>query len=164
MNQRYIDYAFYNRWANHRLITDLQAHDDSIFSKEIISSFPSIRSTLLHIWYAETGWLARLQGKGWEVTKVIEFTGTHQELCNEWSKTSQNLKDFTTSEDLEKLVSFEHKGESFTIPSREIIHTVFTHGSYHRGQVVMMMRQQGVNTITQTDYIEWVREKARGNI
>lgn len=62
---------------------------------------------------------------------------------------------------MEKEIKFEHKGELFSIPSREIIQTVFNHGSFHRGQVVMMMRQLGISDISQTDYIEWVREKER---
>lgn len=68
------------------------------------------------------------------------------------------------SANLEKKIGFEHKEKQFSIPTREIIQTVFTHGSYHRGQVVMMMRQLNITQISQTDYIEWVREKERGNI
>ena len=38
-----------------------------------MSSFPTIRATLLHIWYGETGWLSRLNGKGWKTSKVTGF-------------------------------------------------------------------------------------------
>jgi len=56
MNQRYIDYAEYNIWANNRLINNLSEQDDKILAKELIGSYPTIRATLLHIWFAETGW------------------------------------------------------------------------------------------------------------
>lgn len=164
MNQRYLDYALYNIWANNRLINDLLAQDDGIISQELIGSYPTIRATILHIWFAETGWLSRLNGNGWKAQKVTNFSGTNHELFNEWQKTSEKFKNFVSKVDLEKAVAFEHKGENFLIPSREIIQTVFNHGSYHRGQIVMMMRQLGITKITQTDYIEWVREKERGNI
>ena len=164
MNQRYLDYALYNIWANNRLINDLLEHDEQILTKELIGSFPTIRATLLHLWFAETGWLSRLNGNAWEAKKVTEFVGTNHELFKEWQNTSEEFKDFTSKVDLEKEIQFEHKGEKFSIPSREIIQTVLNHGSYHRGQVVMMMRQLGITKITQTDYIEWVREKERGNI
>lgn len=162
MNQRYLDYALYNIWANNKLISDLLEQDDQIFTTELIGSFPSILATLSHIWFAETGWLSRLNGKGWDATKVTEFVGTNHELLQAWQSTSEEFKDFTYKADLEKEIQFDHKGEKYSIPTREIIQTVLNHGSYHRGQVVMMMRQLGIDKITQTDYIEWVRENQSG--
>lgn len=164
MNQRYLDYALYNIWANNRLINNLLEQDNELLTKELIGSYPTIRKTLLHIWFAETGWLSRLIGNSWDARKVTEFSGTNQKLFKEWKNTSKDFKDFTSKADLEKEIQFEHKGEKFSIPTREIIQTVFNHGSYHRGQIVMMMRQLGITKISQTDYIEWVREKERGNI
>jgi len=164
MNQRYLDYALYNIWANDRLVNDLLEQDDQILNQELMGSYPTIRATLLHIWFAEAGWLSRLNENGWDTKKVNEFSGSNRELYIEWQKTSEDFKDFTSTAELDKEIQFEHKGEKFSIPSREIIQTVFNHGSYHRGQVVMMMRQLGVDKIAQTDYIEWVREKKRVNI
>ncbi|MCX2678732.1 DNA polymerase [Galbibacter sp. EGI 63066] len=164
MNQRYIDYANYNIWANNRLINNLLEQDDELLNKELVGSFPTIRATVSHIWFAETGWLFRLQGEGWKTSSVTNFTGTNKELFKEWQATSERFKKFVEKVDLKKEIQFEHKGENFSIPSREIVQTVFNHGSYHRGQVVMMMRQLGVSKISQTDYIEWAREKERGNI
>jgi len=164
MNQRYLDYALYNIWANNRSINNLREHADRVMTQKLIGSYPTIRATILHIWFAETGWLCRLEGNDWDAKKVTEFSGTNQELFKAWGKTSEDFKDFTSKAELEKEIVFEHKGDKFSIPTREIIQTVFNHGSYHRGQIVMMMRQLGINKIAQTDYIEWVRERERGNI
>ncbi len=163
MNQRYLDYANYNIWANNRLINNLQLLDNALLTKEIIGSFSTIRATIKHIWFAETGWLSRLNEKGWEAQKVTTFSGINQLLFKEWQTTSLDFKKFVKQSDLEKLIQFEHNGMLFSIPSREIVHTVFNHGTYHRGQVVMMMRQLGITDIVQTDYIEWVREVKIGN-
>lgn len=160
MSQRYIDYAAYNIWANNRLINDLLQQEERLLNEELIGSFPTIRATTLHIWFAETGWLSRLNGHGWKASKVTNFTGDAPELFKAWQQTSADFKNFVEQKNLEKEIPFEHKGQKYSIPSREIVQTVFNHGSYHRGQVVMMMRQLGVNKITQTDYIQWVREKA----
>lgn len=164
MNKPYLDYAIYNIWANNRLINNLLDLDNELIERELVSSYPTIRATILHIWFAEIGWLSRLNGNGWEATKVTNFSGNIEELFKAWQDTSEAFKNFVASVELEKEIEFEHKGEKFSIPSSEIIQTVFNHGSYHRGQVVMMMRQLGITQIVQTDYIEWVREKARGNI
>ena len=164
MNQRYIDYAHYNIWANDRLIHDLNQQDENILTQELVGSFPTIFETIRHIWFAEVGWLSRLNHSGWKVEQVTEFSGTHQELFHAWQKTSKEFRDFVYDADLEVLIPFKHKGIEFSIPGREIVQTVFNHGTYHRGQVVMMMRQLGVTAISQTDYIEWVREIARKNL
>lgn len=161
MNKRYIDYANYNIWANDRLINNLLEKNDKLLSQELLGSFPTIRATISHIWFAETGWLSRLGENGWEVSSVTNFSGNNKELFKSWQITSENFKNFVEKADLEKEIKFEHKGETFSIPTREIIQTVFNHGSFHRGQVVMMMRQLGFSDISQTDYIEWVREKAK---
>ncbi|MGZ3851281.1 MAG: DinB family protein [Flavisolibacter sp.] len=35
----------------------------------------------------------------------------------------------------------------------------FNHGTYHRGQLVNMLRQLGVDKIPGTDFIAWSRRK-----
>lgn len=164
MNQRYLDYANYNIWANNKLIDDLIDQNDEFLSQELVGSFPTIRATVLHIWFAETGWLSRLNGNGWETSSVTGFSGGSTELFALWKMTSERFKNFVEKADLEKETQFQHNEEEFSIPAREIVQTVFNHGTFHRGQVVMMMRQLGLSNISQTDYIEWVREKERGNL
>jgi len=161
MNKSYIDYANYNIWANNRLKNNLLKQNDELLSQELVGSFPTIRATVLHLWMAETGWLSRLKGNEWEVSDVSSFSENNTQLFNSWQTTSENFKTFVEKADLKKEIKFEHKGEIFSIPTREIIQTVFNHGSFHRGQIVMMMRQLGISDIPQTDYIEWVREKER---
>ncbi len=164
MKQRYLDYALYNIWANNRLTNNLSKQDDKLLTKELIGSYPTIRKTILHIWFAEAGWLSLLNENGWDTKKVTKFSETNQVLFKEWKNTSEDFNRFISKADLEKEIQFEHKEEKFSIPAREIAQTVFNHGSYHRGQIVMMMHQLGITKIPQTDYIEWVREKERGNI
>ena len=161
MKQRYIDYADYNIWANNRFTENLFRQKEDLLEKELVGSFPTIRAIILHIWHAETGWLSRLQGNGWETSKVKTFSGSFPELVGLWQTTSQDFKEFVQNANLEDSISFMHEGETFSIPAREIAQTVFNHGSYHRGQIVMMMRQLGITEIPKTDYIEWVREQIR---
>jgi uncharacterized damage-inducible protein DinB len=164
MNQQHLDYATYTTWANKRLIENLSLYDDALLEKELVGSFPTIRATILHIWFAETGWLSRLRGSAWETSNVTNFTGSNKELFAAWQATSLNYQHFVEAADLEKAIEFRHKGKSYSIPAREIVHTVCNHSSFHRGQIVMMMRQLGITDIAQTDYIEWVRLKTTNQI
>ncbi len=59
-------------------------------------------------------------------------------------------------------VAFDYensKGEQFKQPIFQMLLHVFNHGTYHRGQLVTMLRQLGVENIPATDFIVWSREK-----
>ena len=159
-NQNYIDFAQYNIWANNRIIEKLSSLADEQLNQTIEASFPSIMKTVAHLWSAEMGWLNRMQGNGWHTDVIKNFSGSTQDMFIGWQQTSQNFKEFVIKNDLEQLLQFDHKGKHYEIPFREIAQTVFTHGNYHRGQLVMMLRQLGITDIPQTDYIEWVRQQA----
>ena len=51
------------------------------------------------------------------------------------------------------------KREMFKQPVWQMILHVFNHGTYHRGQLINMLRQLGVEKISQTDFIVWSRKK-----
>jgi uncharacterized damage-inducible protein DinB len=54
---------------------------------------------------------------------------------------------------------YNTKRELFKDPTWQMLLQVFNHGSYHRGQLVNMLRQLGVEKIPQTDFIVWGRKK-----
>ena len=51
------------------------------------------------------------------------------------------------------------KREQFKQPVFQMLLHVFNHGTYHRGQIVTMLRELEVNKIPQTDFIVWSRQK-----
>ena len=40
-----------------------------------------------------------------------------------------------------------------------MLHHVFNHATYHRGQLINMLRQLGVEKVPQTDFSFWVQNK-----
>jgi uncharacterized damage-inducible protein DinB len=54
---------------------------------------------------------------------------------------------------------YNNKKEHFKMPVYQMLHHVFNHGTYHRGQLVNMLRQLGIEKIPQTDFIVWCRKK-----
>ncbi|MBT8326336.1 MAG: DinB family protein [Bacteroidia bacterium] len=161
MNQPYIDYAHYNCWANNKIIGCLLTHNEKILDKEVVSSFSTIRSTILHIWKAEMGWLSRLLGNSWDASTVKNFKGTAAEMYAAWQNTSEDFKNYVEKADLDRTILWGRQNEQISISGREIAQTVFNHGSYHRGQIVVMMRQLGITEIPTTDYIAWRWEVAQ---
>jgi uncharacterized damage-inducible protein DinB len=51
------------------------------------------------------------------------------------------------------------KKEQFKQPIYQMLLHMFNHGTYHRGQLVTMLRQLGIQKLPSTDFIEWSRRK-----
>src|SRR5690606_37807539 len=59
-------YAGYDLWANHRFVERLEQETDELLDREVKSSFPSLRETVLHIRNAEHTWLCRIKGEAYQ--------------------------------------------------------------------------------------------------
>jgi uncharacterized damage-inducible protein DinB len=60
MKQLLTSFTQYAYWANERLLPVIMALTEDEQQQAIVSSFPSIHKTLLHIWDANTIWWQRL--------------------------------------------------------------------------------------------------------
>ena len=49
--------------------------------------------------------------------------------------------------------------EQYKLPVHQMLIHVFNHGSYHRGQLVTILRQLGIEKIPCTDFNWWARKK-----
>ncbi|OJW82337.1 MAG: hypothetical protein BGO69_17270 [Bacteroidetes bacterium 46-16] len=163
MKELLLQMAKYNLWANKRIIAVLLKLEEEQLDKEMISSFPSLRATAYHIWGAEFLWLQRLQLTEQPVYMPYIYKGTFEDACADWQDVSQILADFTGRQFDDK--AFEHvvqyynsEKKSFKNPVHEILQHVFNHSTYHRGQVVTMLRQAGIDKIPETDLTIYLRK------
>ncbi len=150
-------YARYNIWANKLLIDVLQKLDNEQLDAEIQSSFPSIRKTVYHMWSAEDIWLQRLQLAEQPVWAESVFSGGFETALGKWQDTSAGILAFVEKQYNDD--SFRHilqyynlKKISFKVPVSTVLMQVFNHATYHRGQLVTMLRQAGVKKIPGTDF------------
>ncbi len=154
--------AHYNIWANAQFIRILRSLEDEKLDMEIVSSFPGIRKTVLHIWGAEDIWMQRLMQVPKVEWKALSFNDTIGALCDNWEETSGAYPDYINSksdpEDFGASIPVTNiKGEKYNDQIAAILQHVFNHSSYHRGQLVTMLRQAGITTIPSTDLIAYVR-------
>ena len=153
----------YNRWANQRMIDVVATLSEEQFTRDLKSSFPSVRETLVHILSADWVWLSRWQGTSptafpteWDVATLASITARWAELEQARSEFLDGLTpDALTSE----LAYRNTKGEPFTNPLGQLLRHVINHSTYHRGQLTTMLRQLGT-TPPSTDLIVFIREKA----
>ena len=156
------EYAAFNLWANERICSVVDKLTDDQMMQEIPSSFSSIQKTLLHIWDAQLIWINRIEGVSLREFPSKNFSGTKKDVIDGLLSTSQKLKDLANSNDEEALTSIKKyatlKGGIVTSALYQVFAHVCNHGTYHRGQLVTMLRQVGVTEIPSTDLIYFYRE------
>jgi uncharacterized damage-inducible protein DinB len=153
----------YNQWANRRILNACDALPNEQFTKDLGSSFPSVRDTLAHIYAAEWIWNERLSGRspsgpptGTSFPDVPAVRMMLDTMDGYYLEYSAKL----TPGDLECVIQFKNiAGQELSSPIWQILHQLSNHGTYHRGQVVTMLRQLGAKGIS-TDLIAFYREQA----
>lgn len=160
----YTDIANYNLWANTQLVEYFLNQPESLLEKEIENSFPSIKLTCLHIWDAEFIWLNRLRGDSSTFFPSRFFEGNATQALKTVLTQSKEFCDFLSNQKISFWGRDNHyrttNGKAMCQLNWEIIHHVFNHSTYHRGQLVMMARQLDLENIPSTDYIFYLRKDA----
>ncbi len=165
MKNIYQDIANYNLWANRKMVNLFTRLDEHLLETEIISSFPSVKLTFLHIWDAEQIWLSRLKGHSMTFFPSKNFRGSNSVMFEQMLQSSQDFLDFISQREesfFNQNIQYQTtSGAQHNQLNREIIHHVFNHGTYHRGQLTTMARQLGLTHIEATDYIFYLRERQK---
>ena len=157
-------FATYNIWANQKMSELVQSLPDEILNKTLPGSFPTIHAMLLHMWDSESIWWQRMKLQEVIILPSASFKGTtldvstsllHQnKLWETWVKNASIAA-------LEHVFMYQNtRREQFKQPVYQMVLHVFNHGTYHRGQLVNMFRQSGLEKIPQTDFIVWSRKKS----
>ena len=133
-----------------------------MFIAEQKSSFRTIKETVKHMFDAETVWFKRLNGVSltdWP-SKGIKCTGA--EAVNMLLVASNELEKLTAVMDESKLVSkcryLSLDGKEFEMNVYDILQHCFNHSTFHRGQLVTMLRFCGAEKLPSTDYITYIRK------
>jgi uncharacterized damage-inducible protein DinB len=155
--------AAYNVWATQKLTDIILALPSEKQEAEINSSFNSLKKTLLHMWNAESIWWQRMKLQERITVPFDEFRGDTSELVSNMISQSRLWEEWVNAASDH---TFDHvfqysnvKREQFKQPIFQMLLHVFNHGTYHRGQLVTMLRQSGVEKIPATDFVVWSRKK-----
>jgi uncharacterized damage-inducible protein DinB len=152
----------YNLWANTKISEFLLKLDPALLDKELISSFNTIRKTLYHIMGAESIWLSRLNGISPTRWPGENYSGTDIEAINSFTEQSEKLVSYAescTEDSIQDIVKYSSlDGIKFENTKCDILHHVINHSTFHRGQLITMLRNVGYTDLSSTDYIQYLRE------
>src|ERR1700693_4747760 len=137
----------YNRGATERTCEPVSALTGEEYGWTLGGSFPSVRETLAHIYAAEWIWLERWQGRspgGLPSAQEVPTLATLREKGKSVEEGQRALLVGLSEAGLEEVVSYVNvRGETWAYPLVEMLVHVVNHSTYHRGQVVTMLRQLG---------------------
>lgn len=163
MKELFVQYATYNTWANTQLLATINSLPEEQQQAEIKSSFSSLYKTVSHLLDAESIWWQRIKLQEKISVPSESFTGDMKELTNlllqqnrQWQEWVSRLNENGLQHEF---IYMNSKKERFKQPVYQMLLHLFNHGTYHRGQIVTMLRQVGVDKIPGTDFMAWSRKR-----
>lgn len=152
----------YTDWANDRMVEAIRALTEEQYTREITSSFPSIRATLGHVAGAEWIWLQRWKGTSPAAQPAWAVDAPVNRLADQLRTVASERRTFLRSADdsaLQQPLTYRNlKGDPFTNRLIDVLLHVANHSTHHRGQLTTMVRQAGA-VPPATDLIVFRRER-----
>jgi uncharacterized damage-inducible protein DinB len=135
-------------WASNKLYDIVELVPEYDYRRDSGLFFKSIHGTLNHLLVVERLWRGRLTGQPFQLGALsdeleadrVRLKGLLLESARAWRPFVDAMSDEQLATDL----TYESmSGKSYTLPRASIVHTMFTHGSHHRGQISTVLTQLG---------------------
>ena len=154
----------YLRWADQQsLVASRSVRDDEYYKDQHMSA-GSLHKQLVHCMAVQWLWLCRFRGESPERLEDEREHPTRMSVEQRWPLVHSALVDFVGRQSQSALnanVTYhDTRGESHTIPLRDMILNLIDHGSYHRGQINTMIKRAG-GTPFAINYRIYAMEKAK---
>jgi uncharacterized damage-inducible protein DinB len=154
----------YHYWARNRMLDALEPLTPEQFTRDLGSSFRSIRDTAAHIYAGEWAWYKRWHNDPPTAPFATDQFPDVSSLRSAWSEHELKMRAFVDSlgeEGITRVMTYTLlSGQSSSSIMWQMIQHVVNHASYHRGQVTTMLRQIGAAPPKSLDMIAFYRTQA----
>ena len=151
----------YHYWARDRLLDALDALTPDQFTRDLGSSFKSVRDTVAHTYAAEWAWYQRWQGQSPTALLPADQFPDVASLRAAWTSHEAKMRAFVDAlgeEGVNRVLDYKLlSGAEGSSPIWQMLQHVVNHASYHRGQVTTMLRQLGATPAKPMDMIAFYR-------
>jgi len=150
----------YDKWATNRIIDMVTPLTEEQYAKNLNSSHGGVRGTVVHSYAADWIWFERWKGNS--PTSLIQESDfpTLASLKEKWEGHFTEIEAFVKSLSDKKLIEqWSYKDIKGNPHAEPLVHQMqhkVNHSSYHRGQIVTMIRQLGLKAQS-TDLINYYR-------
>lgn len=138
----------YNAWANRTLFDALTLLPAEAYLRDLKSSHGGIHGTVCHIVWAEQLWLYRWLARPHPAVaqgKDLPSLAAARERWEEVERDRATWLGRFTAPRLDEFLSIKPTtGGEYRHSFREMLRHVIDHSSYHRGQIITLLRQLGV--------------------
>jgi uncharacterized damage-inducible protein DinB len=151
----------YDKWGDLKILEVVAPLTEDQYKKDLGSSFGGIQGTLVHILSANRVWLSRWTGKSPELLKAEKFPKVEivkKQLDMYHFEVGNFLQSLLEEKLNDPLQYTDFKGITYFQPLCQQMQHKVNHSSYHRGQIIMMLRQLGAIVVS-TDLINYIRQK-----
>lgn len=153
----------YHYWARDRTLAAVEPLTPEEYTRDLGSSFRSVRDTLVHVYSAEWAWHSRWRGVSPTAPLSTDDYPDLPPLRQAWQDLQGQVYGFLgeIGEDVDRMFDYRTLGglEARSSFSQMLQHVV-NHASYHRGQVTTMLRQLGAKPPASVDLIAFYRTRA----
>jgi len=149
----------FSSWASRQLMEAAVSLPLEEANRDLRTSYQSIAGTLAHIYKADRIWLDRIHAR-----QTFQFSDDFSldALVTEWPALHASWREWAAGLDddgFQRVAAYRLlSGDPGESPLWQIVLHVVNHASYHRGQIVTMLRQLG-RTPPSTDLIRYYRLK-----
>jgi uncharacterized damage-inducible protein DinB len=151
----------YHYWARDRLLEAVDPLTPEQFTRDLGSSFKSIRDTVAHIYAAEWAWHQRWQGQSPTALLPADLFPDVAAVRRQWLELEVKMRAFVDGlgePGVTRVIDYTLlNGQRGTSPIWQMLQHVVNHASYHRGQVTTMLRQMGAAPGKSMDLIAFHR-------
>ncbi len=148
----YVTLFDYDSWATRRILDVLGSNQDA-------ACFDRCLDLMSHLLRSQKVWLSRIEKDDdaplaiWERDSLAECTERSTQNTRNWLRflSSCSAGDFNT-----QITYTNLRGETHTSELRDILTHVINHGTHHRAQISLLLRQSDIAP-PPTDYIVYTR-------
>jgi uncharacterized damage-inducible protein DinB len=155
----------YHYWARDRLLEALAPLSAEQYTRDMGSSFKSIRDTSAHIYSSEWAWYSRWQGTSPTAQLPPDQFPDVASLRSAWAAQERKTRAFVDGlgeEGVTRLFDFTLlSGQLGSAVFWQMLQHLVNHASYHRGQITTMLRQMGARPAQSMDMIAFHRSRTQ---